>query len=192
MIWLCLGFVTHSIVSYRDLIYYDTPYNLWIVWETHFQQSNKIKIFRFKREIANLHQDQQFIISYYGKLKEIWDELASSQPTNPRTYGASKSLSEIQDSDWVYQFLMGLNDSFQQIWSQILATDPLPSIGYCNVIQWLVQPISRPEVSTFVIHKHPSKTHLILVAFGQLWYRFVKSAGNPTIPVHNASRYLVT
>ncbi|XP_022858233.1 uncharacterized protein LOC111379131 [Olea europaea var. sylvestris] len=140
-----------------NLLYCATPNDLWVELETRFQQSNGTKIFQLKRDLANFHQEQQSITTYYGKLKELWNELASLQQMNPCTCRASKSLVEIQETDKVYQFLMGLNDSFQQLRSQILATNPFPSIVHCYAIlhqeetQRLVQLSSpRPDASALV------------------------------------------
>lgn len=161
MSWL-LHSIDRSLTG--SLLYCATPNDLWVELETRFQQSNRTKIFRLKRELSNLNQEHQSITTYYGKLKELWDELASLQPTTPCTCGAAQTLSEVHDSDKVYQFLMGLNDSYQQLRSQILATDPLPSIGRCYAIlhqeeaQRLVQlPTVRPEISALLARSLPSQ-----------------------------------
>ncbi|XP_022892016.1 uncharacterized protein LOC111406885 [Olea europaea var. sylvestris] len=126
MSWL-LHSIDRSLTG--SLLYCEMPNDLWVELETIFQQSNKTKIFTLKRDIANLHQGHQSITYYYGKLKELWEELASLQPVNTCTCRAAKTISETQDSDKVYQFLLGLNDSFQHIRSQILATDHYLQLG---------------------------------------------------------------
>ncbi|XP_022897702.1 uncharacterized protein LOC111411399 [Olea europaea var. sylvestris] len=154
---MIMSWLLHSIDRFLtgSLIYCATPNDLWIELETRFQQSNQTNFFLLKRELANLNQEQQSITAYYGKLKELWDELASLQPINPCTCGATKTLSKIQHSDRVYQFLMGLNNSYQQLRSHVLAMDLLHSIGRCYAIlhqeqaQHLAQiSTSRPEIST--------------------------------------------
>ncbi|XP_022858015.1 uncharacterized protein LOC111378949 [Olea europaea var. sylvestris] len=116
MSWL-LHSIDRSLTG--SLLYCETPNNLWVELETRFQQSNKTKIFTLKRDLATLHRGHQSITNYYGKLKELWDALASLQPVNTCTCGVAKTISETQDSDKVYQFLLGLNDSFLHCSSHI-------------------------------------------------------------------------
>lgn len=115
--------------------------------------------------MANFHQEQQPITAYYSKLKELWNELASLKPTSSCTCGASKSLAELHETDRIYQFLMGLNDSFEQLRSQIVATDPLSSIGRYYAIlhqeetQRLIQlSPPRPYVSALIASSTLPKT----------------------------------
>lgn len=42
-------------------------------------------------------------------------------------------------------FLMGLNDSFAQVWGQILLSDPLPPIG--NVFSLVIQEEAQREIA---------------------------------------------
>lgn len=181
MSWL-LHSIDCSLIG--SLLYCATPNDLWVELETRFHQSNKTKIFSLKRDLANLHQEHKSITNYYGKLKELQDELASLQPVNTCTCGASKTMSETQDSDNVYQFLLGLNDSFQQLRSQILATDPLPSIGRCYAIlhqeetQRLIQPTSHPEISALLTRSTLRNTQPVHAASGQSTHRYAKSVAN--------------
>ena len=49
----------------------------------------------------------------------------------------NKRLSDLQVRESVLKFLMGLNDSFSQVRSQVLLMDPLPSVSkvYALLIQ---------------------------------------------------------
>ena len=49
----------------------------------------------------------------------------------------NKKLSDLQVRESVMKFLMGLNDSFSQVRSQVLLMDPFPSVGkvYALLIQ---------------------------------------------------------
>lgn len=78
-----------------------------------------------------------------------WDEIQSVRQTPFCECGAFKScsyvfLKRVVDEDYVdkvMQFLMGLNDTFENIRSQILATDHLP-----NVNKVLVQQVEKQKV----------------------------------------------
>ncbi|KAJ9162858.1 hypothetical protein P3X46_022600 [Hevea brasiliensis] len=67
--------------------------------------------------------------SYYTKLKQFWDELANIEVIPSCTCGSMKTAIDIYDKDKLMQFLMGLSDVYDQVWRQILLTDPLPSVN---------------------------------------------------------------
>lgn len=66
---------------------------------------------------------------YFTKLKKLWDEIGSLVPLPVCTCGASKALAEMDMNGKLIQFLMGLNDTYDHVRSQILLMDPLPSVN---------------------------------------------------------------
>jgi hypothetical protein len=62
-------------------------------------------------------------------MKGLWDELGNHQPIPTCTCGALKTILSYHHQQQVYQFLMGLNESYSQVRGQILLIDPLPSIN---------------------------------------------------------------
>ncbi|GLU12107.1 hypothetical protein SLE2022_288130 [Rubroshorea leprosula] len=74
-------------------------------------------------------QEQQSVAVYYNKLKALWDELSSYVVLPTCTCGAMKEFSNIQQQEKLMQFLMGLNDSYGSVRSQILLKDPLPAVN---------------------------------------------------------------
>jgi hypothetical protein len=82
-----------------------------------------------KKTLANLSQENDTISVYYGKLKTIWDEILIYNPIPSCNYGAMKIMSDRYQRDYVFQFLMGLNDSYSPIWDQIMLLDPIPTIA---------------------------------------------------------------
>ena len=122
MSWL-LHSIDKQLVS--SLVYCATLANLWIELETRFQQSNQTQIFGIKCDLATLTQDNLSVTQYYGRLKTLLEELASLQFVNPCTCVATTKYLEIQSANQVYQFLMGLDETYHQLCSQILAIDSL-------------------------------------------------------------------
>jgi hypothetical protein len=62
--------------------------------------------------------------------------------------GASRTVTEYQHCKYVFQFLMGLNESLSHIRGQILLMDPLPQIN--NIFSMVVQEERQREItSTF-------------------------------------------
>ena len=65
---------------------------------------------------------------YYGKLKTLWDETLIYDPIPSCRYGTMKTISERYQCDYVFQFFMGLNDTYSPIQNQIMLLDPTPTI----------------------------------------------------------------
>ncbi|XP_019055682.1 PREDICTED: uncharacterized protein LOC109115783 [Nelumbo nucifera] len=96
--------------------------------EQHFSQGNAPRIFQLKRNIALLKQDD-LVVVYYTKMKGIWDELATfSRAPTCSCGGAAKEFIVEKENEYVFQFLVGLNERFTPIRSSILGMEPLPDI----------------------------------------------------------------
>jgi len=123
--WI-LNSIDKSIVN--SLIYHDCPRDVWLDLEDRFSQSNNPRIFKLKRDVATIIQGSMTIPVYFTTLKGYWDELAMLTPAPKCTCGVLKELTHMQDIERVFQFLMGLHDSYAPIRSQILAMDSLPPV----------------------------------------------------------------
>ncbi|GJV39032.1 hypothetical protein Tco_1417472 [Tanacetum coccineum] len=88
-------------------------------------------------------QEGLSIVSYYGKLKVIWDELINYEQFPLCKCGKcvcdiAGKLEKKREEERVHQFLMGLKDkTYGQTRSNLLAMDPLPTLNkvYSTVIQ---------------------------------------------------------
>ena len=74
------------------------------------------------------------MIDFFIQLKVLWDQFQNYSPFPSCTCGkcvcnVNKRLSDLQVQESVMKFLMGLNDSFSQVRTQVLLIDPLPSIS---------------------------------------------------------------
>ncbi|XP_072990224.1 uncharacterized protein [Typha latifolia] len=129
--WL-LNAIDKSLTN--SLIYCNTPREVWLDLEGRFSHSNNPRVFKSKRDISNLHQDSMTVAIYYNTIKAYWDELTILCSLPSYTCGALKELSTMQDIEHIFQFLMGLNDSYSSICSQILAMDPLPTVSKVKAV----------------------------------------------------------
>lgn len=94
-------------------------------------RKNRPRIFQLRREIANLTQGQASVTTYYAKLKTLLNELVSYRPActcKQCSCGGMKKIEDYFQTEHVMAFLMGLNESFNQIRSQLLLMEPEPSI----------------------------------------------------------------
>ncbi|KAF7824142.1 uncharacterized protein G2W53_022286 [Senna tora] len=109
-----------------------TSRELWVQIEERYGVKYGPKFYQLQQELASLKQGNDSVTIYYNKIHRYWDELHRLRPT-PRCVCAkcicnlNKKLNEIEADTKLVQFLMGLNQTFEVIKSQILALDPLPS-----------------------------------------------------------------
>ena len=59
----------------------------------------------------------------------MWDELQIYDVIPKCTWGAGKSFIDAREKERVHQFMLGLNDHFSTIRSQILNIEPLPTLS---------------------------------------------------------------
>ncbi|XP_031262583.1 uncharacterized protein LOC116120755 [Pistacia vera] len=95
------------------------------------EQYHKIsgtRIYGIQREIVNLTQGTMSVAIYYNKLKFLWDELSSLISLPQLDSVAAKAYLNHLNQQKLLQFLMGLNDTYSMVRSQILLMSPLPSV----------------------------------------------------------------
>ncbi|XP_056695786.1 uncharacterized protein [Spinacia oleracea] len=112
-----------------DFGYIDNAVELWKELNERFGQSNGPLIYQLKKEIDNLNQENITIVTYYGKLKKLWDEMQNLRafPTCVCGYMSScscqflKKVAEFEEQDKMMKFLPSINRVFsitQQIEKQ--------------------------------------------------------------------------
>ncbi|KAA8518070.1 hypothetical protein F0562_015544 [Nyssa sinensis] len=131
--------IENTIVN--SLIYHNSSRDVWLDLEERFYQSNNPRVFKLKRDISTLTQDSMSISAYFTTLKGHWDELDMLTSTPPYTCGTLKELIRMQDTEHVFQFLMGLHDSYAPI-----RTKFCPSILYLLLPKFMQFCIKRRNV----------------------------------------------
>ncbi|KAI3729444.1 hypothetical protein L6452_18102 [Arctium lappa] len=126
--WL-MNSVSKPIAS--SIMYLDTTYKIWMTLKNRFQDSNGPRIFQIRRDLMNLSQNQDPVNIYFTKLQSLWEELAFFHPhcnCGKCDCGGNGKIEKHYEDEHVLNFLMGLNESYYQIRSQILLMEPLPQI----------------------------------------------------------------
>lgn len=103
-----------------------------VVWDDLFERFNKVdgsRTFNLHKEIATLSQGTSSVSVYYSKLKGLWEEFEALVPIPGCSCEGSKEYSVHHQNLKLFQFLMGLNDSYLQARSQILMLKPVPSVN---------------------------------------------------------------
>lgn len=108
-------------------LFAESALQLWRELQVRFSQSNLTKVYQLKSAIATLKQDDLSVTVYYTRIKALWAELSSIEPSAPCICGASKLLIDRHHRDRAMEFLQGLHDRFSATRSNILLMEPLPS-----------------------------------------------------------------
>ncbi|XP_070048846.1 uncharacterized protein [Nicotiana tomentosiformis] len=123
----------------ESVLYSQSTNDLWSDLEDRFSQANGAKLFQPQKQLSSVVQGNSSAATYLTKMKSLWDKLDVHNTFSACVCecGAKvKSLKAHQDERLLH-FLVGLNDIFIGVRSNILLSSPLPSIGhaYSLVIQ---------------------------------------------------------
>ncbi|XP_009606742.1 uncharacterized protein [Nicotiana tomentosiformis] len=135
MSWL-LNSLSNEIVE--SVLYSHSAKDLWNDLEDKFGKANGAKLFQLQKELSVVVQKNSSVSSYFTKMKSLWDELDTliNFSTCSCECVCVENLKTHQDQR-LLQFLIGLNDTYIRVRSNILMSSPLPTIGktYSMVIQ---------------------------------------------------------
>ncbi|XP_075478953.1 uncharacterized protein LOC142519815 [Primulina tabacum] len=115
-----------------SILFAESAEDIWNDLKDRFQQSNGPRIFQIRKDLINLRQGQDSVSVYFTKIKALWEELNHFRPMcscGKCGCNGVKNLEAYIQMDYTMTFLMGLNESFTHIRSQVLLLDPLPPIS---------------------------------------------------------------
>lgn len=124
--WL-LNSVSKSILG--GLAFSSSAFNVWTDLKERFDQLDGSRTFSLHKEIVTLQQGTNSVSVYYTKLKTLWDEFEAMVPSPGCNCEVSRGFVAHLNRQKLYQFLMGLNESFNQARSQILLMNPIPTVN---------------------------------------------------------------
>ncbi|KAF5783293.1 putative transcription factor interactor and regulator CCHC(Zn) family [Helianthus annuus] len=114
--------------------YANTASEIWSDLRERFGKASAPRAYELKQTLSNTHQSGSSVSAYYTKLRVLWDEIESVLPA-PRctcdkcSCGVGKKMNELREKERLYEFLMGLDADFAVIKTQILAMNPIPTLG---------------------------------------------------------------
>ncbi|CAH9074114.1 unnamed protein product [Cuscuta europaea] len=112
---------------------FKTAREIWTDLEEGFAKESAPRAYELRCSLSNIRQDGQSISAYFSRLRRVWDEMASTDTTPDCKCGKcscniSKEIIDSRDRDRLYDFLMGLDDGYAQLKTQILATRSVPTL----------------------------------------------------------------
>nr|XP_009589228.1 uncharacterized protein LOC104086617 [Nicotiana tomentosiformis] len=106
--------------------------NASVVWNDVKERFDKVdlsRIFQIHKSIATVNQGTSSISSYFSKLRLLWAEFDSLAPIPGCDCEKSREFVVFMERLKLLQFLMGLNESYEQARSQLLMMIPAPSVN---------------------------------------------------------------
>ncbi|KAH0644766.1 hypothetical protein KY284_032650 [Solanum tuberosum] len=153
----------------ESVLYFKTARTIWKELKDRFGQSNGSLLYHLQKELSDLVQGNSNIAGYYTKVKRIWDELDSLDTCNHCSCnyscgGKAKAFKSQQDNMPI-QFLMGLNETYSGVKSNILMVSPLPSANHAYSL--LIQDEKQIEMhveqrfieSAFIATRQQNESH---------------------------------
>lgn len=107
---------------------------VWNDFQERFDRSDLTRIYHLWTEIATMRQGTDLVTSYYTKMKDLWDEmdvLAQLFSCDCEEFRSSVEHLKLQR---VLQFLIGLNESYGNVRSNILARRPVVTVNKAYVV----------------------------------------------------------
>ncbi|XP_076921790.1 uncharacterized protein LOC143583356 [Bidens hawaiensis] len=111
-----------------------TAQEIWADLKERFGKDNARRAYELKQALTTIKQEGTFVFAYFTKLCSIWDEtqfvlLIPVCNCNCCKCGIEKKLGELKDKERLYEFLLGSDNEFGTIRTQILAMQPIPPLN---------------------------------------------------------------
>ncbi|KAM3251916.1 hypothetical protein P3L10_005986 [Capsicum annuum] len=139
------------------VIYFRSVREIWKELKDRFGQSNGPKLYQLQKELSDLQQGVSDGTGYYTKVKRIWNELdcldTSNHCTCDCTCGGKEKTSKSHQVGRLISFIMGLNDTYSGVRSNILMCSPFPNINQAYSL--LVQYEKQREIK---VAQHPAES----------------------------------
>lgn len=130
----------------NSVIYASTSEALWTELNDRYGQSSGVRLYQLQKELCDLSQGNDDIATYFAKMKSAWDELVAVSLLPSCTCGAGPLLLKHEEDQRLFQFLMGLNPSYDVVRGNILMMKPIPSINQAYAL--LIQEERQREMSS--------------------------------------------
>lgn len=110
---------------YTSIMYFKAASNIWKDLQTRFQNSNLSRLYKLSHQLHSLRQGSIDTSSYHTKTQSLWEKLNNLHAPAQKIEG----LMTQNKNTRVIDFLMGLNDSYDHVRSQILMKKSPPSLS---------------------------------------------------------------
>ncbi|XP_075077025.1 uncharacterized protein LOC142163786 [Nicotiana tabacum] len=142
--WLMSNVNSHLLTG---VLFSENTQTVWARLKERFDKVNASRLYYFHKEFFTSTLGISSVSIYFTKLTDLWAEYDAILPPPP-----VKDYVEQLEFQRLLQFLMGLNDSFEQARSQILMMPNVPSINQAYTM--IVQDESKRTISSNQFNTH--------------------------------------
>ena len=103
--------------------------DVWTELKERFGQTNMVQLFNLENAILLCSQGNDSVITFYTKFKSLWDERDAVCGLTVCNCEDGVKLGEYVKNQQTMKFLMGLNDTYDALRSNIVSIDPLPNVN---------------------------------------------------------------
>nr|XP_033509740.1 uncharacterized protein LOC117274518 [Nicotiana tomentosiformis] len=119
-------------VIHKSILYCQLAKDVWMELEDRYGQPSGIMVYQVKKALASISQGSMNIPEYYARMKSVWDELSTLTIyyNSHCTCGGGKlDIQKREEDKKLYQFLMGLNEGYANVRSNLLMMSHFPTIN---------------------------------------------------------------
>ncbi|XP_075083641.1 uncharacterized protein LOC142167376 [Nicotiana tabacum] len=114
---------------YSRIVYSTNASSVWGDLKERFNKIDCSRIFQIQKEIATITQGTSSISAYFSKLRLLWVEFDRLAPIPGCDCAKSREFVVSMERLKLLQFLIGLNESYEQARSQLLMIVSVPIIN---------------------------------------------------------------
>ncbi|KAH0777797.1 hypothetical protein KY290_009208 [Solanum tuberosum] len=144
---------TVATILVTTIMYASSAKRVWDDFKERFSKSNLTRVYQLWSEVATLWHGTDSVTDYYSKLRNLWDELDVLVPTVLCEYDEVIPYVEHLHQQRLLMFLMGLNETFSHVISDILLKSVVPNVNQAYAI--VVQEESQRFLGIVDINKEP-------------------------------------
>ncbi|GKC90676.1 ribonuclease H-like domain-containing protein [Tanacetum coccineum] len=114
---------------YAGAIYAKSAFELWNDLKDTYDKVDGSVVFNLHKSINSLNQNGAFLADYYNNLNSLWKQFDAIVNLLACTCEAAEHFEKHNQLIKLMQFLMGLDDNYLAIKSNILTREPLPLVN---------------------------------------------------------------
>ncbi|XP_019225858.1 PREDICTED: uncharacterized protein LOC109207407 [Nicotiana attenuata] len=141
----------------QSVIYSKTAKGLWDELNQRYGQSNGARMYEVQKDFSSVSQGSSDVSGYFNKVKRLWDEMESLNTDSycicECTCGGKHKMMKRDQNLKLMQFLMGLNEIFNNARGNILMMEHLPDRGFQNL------PVFQSDSASFSVGSNSKPKH---------------------------------
>lgn len=130
--WI-INSITPSIA--QSVVFIENAIDMWNDLKDRSIRAYRIRVAQLHQENANLKQGNHKSLDYFTELRILWEELDQYRHMPqcscliPCSCLVTRNAKGFRAEDKIIQFLIGLNEEYHGVASQVLLMDPMPPIN---------------------------------------------------------------